>query len=162
MSTATTTLPTPKAVRDMLEELLGRDVAVAPAPEPLVPGDRELVSVGVYVDDALHMAAVVVTDLALSAFVGAAIGLIPKGGAEACVEDRELSPPVRDNLYEVLNIVSALFNLPGQPHLKLYGVHSVGDLPPTDISALVRAIGNRLDLTVSVAGYGSGRVAIVL
>lgn len=162
MTTAVTVLPHQKAVRDMLEELLGRDCDVALASEPLVPSATDLVGVGVYVDDALKTAAVVATDLSLSAIAGAAIGLIPKGGAEACVEDRELSPMVRDNYYEVLNILSALFNLPGHPHTKLYSVSYPGDVPPSDISARLRSIGGRLDLTVSVAGYGKGKIAFVL
>ena len=158
---AATVLPHPKAVRDMLEELLGRDVEVAPC-DPLVPGEKELVSVAVYVDDSLRTCALVACDLPLSAFAGAAIGLIPRGGAEACVEDRELSPMVRDNLYEVLNIVSALFNLPGHVHTRLYDLHAPGELPPADVSAALRAIGRRLDLTVEIGGYGSGRIAVVL
>lgn len=162
MSTAVTTLPHPKSVRDTLEELLGRDVEVAPATDPLVPGVKEPVSIAVYVDDQLRTAALALTCLPLSAYAGAAIGLIPKGGAEACIEDKELSPMVTDNLYEILNILSALFNLPGHPHLKLYKVHTIGEIPPTDVSALARAIGHRLDLTVAVAGYGRGKLSFVL
>lgn len=158
----TTTLPHPKAVRDMLEEMLGRDVEVAPATEPLSPTEKDLVSVGVYVDDSLGTAAVVVADLALSAFAGASIGLVPKGAAEDCVDERELTPMIRDNFYEVLNIVSALFNLPGHPHTRLYAMHAVGEIPPSDISARIRALGARLDLTVKVAGYGAGRLSFIL
>jgi hypothetical protein len=159
--TATTSLPTSKDVRDLLTDLLGRDVDVAPA-DPWAPSDTERGAHAVYVDDRTGTAAVVCTDLALSAFAGAAIGLIPKGGAMACVEDRELSTMVGENLYEVLNVVAALFNAAGVPHVKLYAVHQPGELPPSDVSAIARALGRRLDLRVSVAGYGAGHLAVVL
>jgi hypothetical protein len=161
MTTLTTALPNPKDVRDMLTELLGRDVTVAPA-EPMPLGERDLVTVAVYVNDALRTAAVVMVDLPLSAYAGAAIGLVPAGGAEAAIEDRELAPSVKENLDEVLNIVSALFNTDGAPHLKLYATYGWGEAPPTDISAVMRAFGQRLDLAVTIAGYGSGRLGIVL
>ena len=40
---------------------------------------------------------------------------------------------VEANFYEVLNIVSALFNLPDHPHLKLYGTYAPGETPPSDV-----------------------------
>jgi hypothetical protein len=160
-ATATTTvLPPAKAVRDLLEDLLGRDIEVSPS-EPLVPGVKEPAAVAVYVDKGLRTCAVVTFDLALSAYAGAAIGLIPKGGAEACLEEGELTPMVRDNLSEVLNIFSVIFQKPNVPAVRLYGVYEPGELPPADVSAYARTVGRRLDVTVKVAGYGFGRLAVV-
>jgi len=34
-------------------------------------------------------------------------------------------------------------------------------LPPTDVSAILRNLGGRLDLEVNVAGYGSGGLSVV-
>lgn len=156
---ATTVLPNPKDVRDMLEGLLGRDVNVSPSNPPET--DKPL-AIGVYVDDTLTMQALGVADLPFAAFSGAAIGLIPKGGAEACVEDNELSASVKENFGEVLNVVSALFNLPEHPHLKLYGTYAPGEAPPGDVSAAARVLGRRLDLEAEVAGYGKGIFSLVL
>ncbi len=155
----TTTLPSPKDVRDMIEGLLGRGVTVQPC-SPLETDKPH--SVAVYVDDNLNTAAVGVLDLPLSAYTGAAIGLVPPGAAEAAVEDGVLPGSVRANLDEVLNVLSALFNTPGARHLRLYATYAPGEPPPTDISGIVRALGRRLDLTVSVSGYGEGRFALVL
>ncbi|RJK92453.1 hypothetical protein [Vallicoccus soli] len=157
---ATSALPTSKAVRDMFEELLGRDVTVAPC-EPVVPSPKAPGAVAVYVDARLRTGAVAVTDMALSAYAGAAIGLVPPGGAKACLEDGALSPVVFENLYEVLNIFASLFNQPGAKHLKLYKVYGPDELPPADVSAYVRTLGRRLDLGVTVGGYGSGRLGVV-
>lgn len=155
----TTVLPNPKEVRDMLEGLLGRDVNVSPGNPP--EADKPL-AIGVYVDDQLTMRAIGVADLPFAAFSGAAIGLIPKGGAEACVEDNELSASVKENFNEVLNVISALFNLPEHPHLKLYDTYAPGEAPPSDVAAVVRTIGRRLDLDAEVSGYGKGIFSLVL
>jgi hypothetical protein len=154
-------MPNEKDVRDALSGLLFRDCAIAPG-EPVVPAPAAPVTIGVYVDDRLGTAAVIVTDLALSAYAGAAIGLIPPGGAEAAIEDKELSPTVKENLDEVLNVLASLFNAQGEPHVKLYATYSFSDTPPSDISAVLRALGRRLDVTVDVAGYGKGSLSVIL
>ena len=156
---STSTLPAPKDVRDMLEGLLFRDITVAPG----IPVDpTKPVGVGVFVDDTLKMAVLAVTDLKLAAYSGAAIGLVPAGGAEAAIEDKELPGSVRDNFFEVLNVLSALFNTPGAPHLRLYAGYAPGEAVPTDVAAGLRTVGRRLDLKVTVAGYGEGQLSFVL
>lgn len=157
--TATTTLPSGKDVRDMLEGLLGRDVTITPS-TPVEP-DKP-VAVGVYVDDSTRTAVVAVTDLALAAYAGAAIGLVPPGGAEAAVEDGALPATLRDTFVEVLNVLSALFNVPGSPHLRLYAAYEPGEAAPPDVAAGIRSSGGRLDLAVAVAGYGAGGLSFVL
>jgi hypothetical protein len=156
-----TPLPHPKEVKDMFADMLGRDITVAPC-DPYTPVMTDRHSVAVYIDDQNQMQAVAVLDLPLSVWVGAAIGLVPAGGAEDQVDEGELSKTVRDNLYEVLNIFSALFNKPGATHLKIYSIHAPGEAVPSDVALLVKSLGNRVDLDVTVAGYGGGKFGIVL
>lgn len=157
--TTTTALPQIKDVRDMLEGLLGRNVTMAPA-APVEP-DKP-VAVGVFVDDNTRTAAVAIASLEFAAYAGASIGLVPAGGAEAAIEDGELPASVRDNFFEVLNVLSALFNTPGHPHLRLYAAYEPGEAPPSDVAALMRTYGGRLDLAVTVAGYGDGGLSLLL
>ena len=156
-----TVLPNPKAVRDMLLDLLGRDVEVALG-GPWAPTAKKPGTVAVYTDDRSKMRALVFCDLALSAAFGTAIALIPVGTAEDCIEARSLTQPVSENMYEILNIVSAFFNLPGRPHLRLYGMYAPGESPAPDVSSQLRGFGNRLDLTVTVAGYGGGAMTAMV
>ena len=158
---AVTALPHLKSLRDMLVEMMGRDVTVAPA-EPWAPTPRDPGAVAVYVDDRSRLQALIAVDLELSAAMGSAIALIPADAAAAAVEARSLTEGMQENLYEVLNILSALFNMPNRPHLKLYAMHAPGALPPADVSAQLRAFGKREDLTVQVDGYGQGRLSLVL
>ncbi len=159
--TGTTVLPAPKPVKDMLTDLLGRDVTVAPS-DPVPTGEKHPIAVGVFVDDSMRMGALAVMDLPMAAYCSAAIGLVPVGGAEAAIEDRELPKSLQDNLYEVLNIMSALFNVPGAPHLRLHASYPPGEIAPNDVAAVVRTLGMRLDQDVTIAGYGIGRLSLVL
>ncbi|MBO9520199.1 MAG: hypothetical protein J7518_01575 [Nocardioidaceae bacterium] len=152
--------PSPKDVLDLLEGLLGRDVTVdLTSPYSPEPGDRA--AHAVYVDDRLTVRAVAVCDLAFSAYAGAAIGLVPPGGAQDAVAERLLTPSMEENLYEVLNVCAALLNAEGHPHVKLYAMHSPMTAPPQDVAAMGQVLGRRLDLSVTIAGYGQGRLSIV-
>lgn len=154
-------LPQPKQVRDLLAELLGREVTLSPG-APYAPGPDTPASVAVYVDDQLGIRALIACDLTFSAHAGAAIGLVPPGGAQAAVEDGKLTDTLAENLYEVLNIAASMFNVPGADHLKLHALHPAG--PPLDPQLRVSTLtlGRREDLAVSIAGYGDGVLSIVL
>jgi hypothetical protein len=151
-------LPAPKQVRDLLSDLLGRDVTVAPADPP----GGKVPTTAVFVHDDLSLAGVIGFQLPLAAHVAAAVGLIPPGGAEACIEDGELSAVFGENLAEVCNVLTTLFNSNGGPHVKLHALHRDGEDVPADIVGHLQAIGNRLDLTVEVAGYGNGTFSLVV
>lgn len=152
----TTAMPDAKGVRDMLADMLGRDVEVAPG-VPALAADLVRAMVAVYSDDHYHLAAVLGMDLQLSAFSAAAIGLVPVGAAEDCISDRELSPNLRENGFEVCNVIGGLLNRDGFPHVRMDKVVYPGETPPNDAASKLLALGNRLDLTVKVQGYGGGR-----
>jgi hypothetical protein len=154
-------VPAPKPVRDMLTELLGRNVEVTVG-APYAPRLGESGTLAVYVDDATIVRAVMVADLPLSAYAGAAIGLVPVAGAEEAIELKLLPQSLEENLYEVLNISASLLNAEGLPHLRLYQMYAPGNLPPAEVSACARIMGGRLDLTVEIAGYGRGRLSVVV
>lgn len=154
-------VPHEKAIRDALSGLLFRDCEITQG-APVVHSATSLATTAVYVDDQLGTAAVISFDLDLSAYAGAAIGLIPPGGAQAAIEDRELSPSVKENLDEVLNVLASLFNAKDEPHVRLYQTFGLTDLPPNDVMKILGTIGRRTDLKVAVAGYGSGRMSTIL
>lgn len=157
----TSYLPVPKEIRDLLTELLDRDVQVSPN-APLAPTPNNPCTVGVYVDDSLQVTSLIAFDLPLSARAGAAIGLVPATGAEAAVDEGTLNDTLRENVYEVLNIAASLFNVEGATHVRLYDVHHAGLPVPGDVLARALTLGRREDLAVEVAGYGPGRLSVVL
>ena len=160
--TLVTAIPALKLVKDTLAGLLGRDVEVAIGASPPTVGGASGSLVALYVDDNLRSAAVIVTDLALSARMGAAIGLVPAGGADAAIEDALLPKNLRDNAAEVLNVLASLFNSDGAPHLRLYAVAGTAEELRPDVKAMAVKAAPREDITVDVARYGSGILSIIL
>ncbi|GII05657.1 hypothetical protein [Planobispora takensis] len=150
------TLPVPKNIKDLFEDLLGRPVTVGVS-DPAVAADLKKAVIALYVDNSRKLMAVAGMDLKLAAYAGAAIGLIPQGGAEASVEDGELTPMLADNVREVCNILTGLLNQLDLPHLKLYESYMPGEPAPADATARLLALGARLDLAVEIGGYGTGK-----
>jgi hypothetical protein len=73
-----------------------------------------------------------------------------------------LSEELAENFTEVVNVMASVFNEhPEAPHLKLYTVHAVGEKLPTDVAASLGYVVRRLDLEVTVQGYGAGRLSSV-
>ncbi len=161
MATTTNVLPAPVAVRNLLEDLLGRDVEVEPT-GPLSKEAMPTTTVAEYVDDVRRLRAVIGLSLSLAAYAGAAVGLLPPGAAEDSIDDKCLSPMLAENVTEVCNVLSGLLNREGAPHLRLGQVYLSGDSLPNDTAVRLLALGNRLDLRVDVARYGEGKLSISL
>ncbi len=154
-------LPAAKDVRDMLTGLVGKPVGVAPS-GPVTPAEDKPVSVAVYVDPHMAVNALCLMDLGASAYTGAALALLPPGGAQDAVEeDGELTGLLVEALHEVVNVLSALFNTPGAPHSKLHKLYAPGDDLPGDISGMLANF-NRMDLAIEIPGYGKGALSLVL
>ena len=154
-------LPAAKDVRDMLTGLVGKPVGVSPG-APVTPTPEKPVAVAVYVDPQMAVNALCVMDLGAAAYTGAALALLPPGGAQDAVEeDGELTGMLVEALHEVVNVLSALFNVPGAPHSKLHKLYAPGDDLPGDIEGMLANF-NRLDLAVDVPGYGKGAISLVL
>jgi hypothetical protein len=161
MSAGVVELPAAKEVRDILSGLVGKDVTVSPG-APVTPEPGKPVSVAVYVDPQMAVNALCVMDLAASAYTGGALALLPPGGCQDAVdEDGELSEMMVEALHEVVNVVSALFNVPGAPHSKLHKLYAPGEDLPGDIAGMLANF-NRLDLAVDIPGYGKGALSLVL
>ena len=158
---STTPVPSAKAVRDMLTDLLGRDVEVRSS-LPYAPRPADPTTLAVYVDDQTVVRAVGVADLAVSARAGAAIGLVPAPAADEAIASGLLSETLAENLYEVLNIAASLLNAEGVVHVKLHEMYAPATTPPAPIAACMQALGRRLDLGVDMSGYGGGRFSLVI
>ena len=161
MTTGTVQLPAAKDVKDMLSGLVGKEVSVSPG-APVTPEPGKPVSVAVYVDQYMAINALCVLDLGASAYTGGALALLPPGGCQDAVEeDGELTALLVEALHEVVNVLSALFNVPGAPHSKLHKLYVPGDSLPGDVEGMLPAF-NRVDLAIDVSGYGKGTISFVV
>ena len=161
MTTGTVQVPAAKDVRDMLTGLVGKPVGVNPG-APVTPTPDKPVAVAVYVDPYMAVNALCVMDLGASAYTGAALALLPPGGAQDAVEeDGELSGLMVEALHEVVNVLSALFNKEGARHSKLDALVAPGDDIPGDVAGMLAAF-NRIDLAIEVPTYGKGALSLVI
>ncbi len=159
MSTMTSPLPSRHAVRSLLEGLVGRDVDIKDAPGPVPPKDTNLVAI--YVNDHLATMAVIVVNLEAAARLGGALAMLPKGGVDDAIAERDLYPALRDNAYEVLNVLAAVFNVPEAPHVRLFEMLGPNVAVPGDIAQISAMIGSRMDVQLNIAGYGPGLLSVV-
>ena len=152
-------LPARAAVRGLLEDLVGRPVELCDG-DPVYAHPTNVV--GIYVNDSLGLAAAVVVDSAGAARLGGALGMLPPGGVEDAIDENDVSGMLAENCYEVLNVLAGTFNVAGAPHVRLYEMYGP-DVPlPADVAALTARIGERLDVLLSIAGYGDVRLSVVV
>ncbi len=160
--TEQTPLPEAKDIRDLLAGLLGRDVEVRTGAGMVDPSAGDGAMVGVYVDAALRVGALVLLDLPLAAWAGAAIALVPVPRAAACVDHGGLTDNLVENAGEILNVMAALVNADDAAHLRLAAVYEPGEPLPADVAGWVPAYVPRVDLDVAIDGYGSGGLSLLV
>ena len=157
-----TTHPTPRdiEVRQMLAMLLGNDLEISEV--DALPTDAESsVAAAVFVADDDTPVTACVCDMNFAAFAGSALTKIPPGGAEDAAKSGELTDNMLGNLNEIMNICSRLFMSGNSPHLRLDKLYaSISELPE-NARALVDSISGRLDLKVSIPGYGEGHLSFL-
>jgi hypothetical protein len=157
--TESSPLPSRHTVRSLLEGLTGRDIDVRDG-QPI--SARPTNTIAVFVTDKLTTAAVAVVTIEGAARLGGALGMLPKGGVDDAIDTKDLYSPIKENCYEVLNVLSAVFNVPNAPHVKLYQMYGPGDAVPTDIANLSATLGSRMDIAFTIAGYGDGHLSLVV
>ncbi len=103
----------------MLQLFVGPDAEAKSAKEVAI---KEFTHTAVYVDKDGASVATCCIALPTAAALGCSLSMIPAGGAECMVEDKELSEMATDNLYEVMNMLSSLLMSDSTSHLKLKAV----------------------------------------
>jgi len=157
-----TPLPAALNLRELLESLLGREVDGAVITSPVDPHKHPGAMVGAYVDDQLQLRALLLADLALTAYTGAAIALMGPRVAEDVLRSELLSPVLYDNASEILNVAASLFNAAGAPHVRLYEAYAPREVLPPDVDKWVLAQVARLDMELTISGYGAGRMSVLV
>jgi hypothetical protein len=154
-------LPGSLAVRNLLEDLLGREVTVSPG-DPINAPEVPLSTVAIFTDSGQKIYAAMGMTLSLAANAGAALGLLPAGAAEDSIDEKQLFPNLAENVFELCNIFTSLLNREGSPHVKLHQVIYPNQELPADARAVLLALGRRLDLAVEVNRYGKGKLSLSL
>ena len=126
---------------------------------PTESGSKSLIAV--YVDDEDQPVTACACDYNFTAFAGAALTKIPKGGAEDAASSGDFSEMMLNNLNEIMNICSRLFMSSTTPHLRLEKTYNSPDeVPDTARSVLGESI-SRADYDVVIPGYGDGKISFL-
>jgi hypothetical protein len=157
---STVLLPAPKDVRDMLAGLVGRNVTVSPG-APVTPAPDRPVAVAVYVAPDMSVNALCLLDLGAAAYTAGGLALLPPGGCQDAVEEGELTALQVEALHEVVNVLSALYNVAGAPHSRLHKLYAPGEDVAGDLAGMLAGF-NRLDLDLEIHGYGKGSLSLVI
>lgn len=154
-------IPSPDVLADVLSTLIGREVtAQAAGAGAYVQGTPLLTAV--YVSDTGEASALWICDLRVAGALGAALSMAPPGTANEAVAAGRLSVALEENFHEVANVCASAFNQLGTPHVKLASVSASAEGLPPDAKALLARRPRRVDLTVTVSGYGAGWTALVV
>lgn len=154
-------LPSTNDVKDLFIMLLGDNTTVAKAdPMSLEAGKKQLTAT--YIDDARKLQAAVICDLPMGAYAASRLTMIPPAGAQDAVDEGGLSSMMLDNFNEVMNICVTLVTSDTSPHLKLDTVNQDVSSIAEDAKEVIAAPGERIDFDIEVAGYGKGRMAVLL
>jgi hypothetical protein len=154
-----TPLPSRHAVRLLIEDLVGRSVDLKDG-DPVPAKTTNIYAV--YVNNKLATCAVVVVNLELGARIGGALGMLPKGGVDDAIAERDMPEMMRDCCYEVLNVFASVFNVGNAQHVRLYEMYGPTGVVPKDIQQFGAVLGNRVDVRLSIAGYGDGLMSVVV
>ncbi|MDN5881754.1 MAG: hypothetical protein L0H37_05205, partial [Nitrosospira sp.] len=151
-------LPPANAIARMLSELTGREVTAKAASTKLMASGMQ--AVGTYFGECESLRVVVCCDLAVGGSLGAALVMVPAARVDDCLQEKCLDETLTENLYEVFNILAAVFPQNGSPRVILRGLHCGAAIPGEVKAVLANPLG-RLDLEIDVAGYRSGRLSIL-
>lgn len=151
-------LPPAHAVARMLGELIGRAVKATVVPaKPGVPGTQ---IVATYFGECQSLQVVINCDLAVGGSLGAALMMVPAVRVDECVREKCLDETLTGNAYEVFNVLAAVFPQNGAPRVIFRDLHRDADVPG-EVKAVLANPRGRLDLEIDVAGYRTGRLAIL-
>ena len=154
--------PTPREieVRQMLAMLFGNDLTISESEELPVSAESNNAAALYVADDGTPVTACI-CDMNFAAFAGSALTKIPPGGAEDAAKSGELTDNMMGNLNEVMNICSRLFMSGSSPHLRLDKIYASITELPENAKTMFDAVSGRLDLKVSIPGYGEGHLAFL-
>lgn len=155
--TSSVLFPNPEEVGLLLTGIVGRGVNVKKsAPMDLkAPAAK---TYGIYHDAEADEAALCVMDYSLAAYSGGAMVMFPKDVVSEAVKGA-FSPGLLDAVGEILNVCAQVLNK--RSHMTLQKCCLKRAELPQPLAALLDSPADRLDLEVSVADWGSGRMTFL-
>ncbi|MCP4676468.1 MAG: hypothetical protein GY854_13330 [Deltaproteobacteria bacterium] len=153
--------PNAQDAADLLTNLVGEEVQVKQVDVPLE--FSQAASVSSFVSDEKEVLTLCVMDFAAMNWLGAALAMIPKATVEGDVRAKKLSDEVKENVGEIVNISSSMFNKPDGPHHRFDQLYIPAEGAfPDEVQTVIENPADRVDFEIEVPGYGTGRVSYFL
>lgn len=152
-------IPASRETLGVLSMMYGDGLVVEKNKEEPVLENQKLI--GLFVDTEGETVAACICDLDFAAYGGAALSMMPKGGAEDAAENDDLSESMKENVYEIMNICSRLLMSDDTPHLKLGEMYVGVSEVPTDSLEVLKSASGHTQFDVQIPNYGTGRLAII-
>jgi len=151
-------VPTSETVSDLLKMLYGDDLSSSDCNvDDMLP-----YRVATFVDDENNVVAAVACDIEFVVYSGAALSMIPSGGADDMISDKEATSSVLDNFHEVMNIYSKLFMTETSAHLRLGKILEAADAADSVSVQALNATATTVGFDVSIPEYGSGKMMTIV
>ncbi|SOD74509.1 hypothetical protein SAMN05892883_3695 [Jatrophihabitans sp. GAS493] len=153
-------LPSAKSVKDVIEATIGRDCEIA-AVDKISPVDGAGGMIVTYWDDQAKNQVAILWSPEAAAFVGSAFALLPPLAAKEMAAERDVRIDVIENLVEVCNVVSAVFEHPRNPGVRLNEPYFPLSQAPTELVKHMYQHFDRVDYDLTVDNYGTGKISFV-
>ena len=157
---AVAALPATTAVARILSGILGKQATVTKAASPMNLKVKAPRVFGVYRDREKPITCVCVCDLPLSAYAGGAMLTFPACTINDSLKAGSLEEGLLETMQEILNICAQFFNDYGRQVFR--ELHASPDGLSEDAGQVLNAPAARIDLSIAIAGYGSGQMAVFL
>ncbi len=146
--------------------MLGRKVTGILAPQPARVGPNDRWYIAWFTDEQHQVVGVMALDHALAVHLASAFALIPVAIAANLVKSGRLDDTAADNLHECCNMCTKFFTLALEGLIVLGGVGpntpvAGRDVVPPAARALLAHPAQRLDMSLTVDGYGAGALTVV-
>jgi hypothetical protein len=152
-------LPATSVVAKLLTGIVGKQVTVAKA-SPMDLKAKAPRVYGVYRDRQKPIICVCVCDLPLSVYAGGAMLTFPACTINDSLRSGSLEEGLRETMQEILNICAQFFNDYGRQVFK--ELQTSPENLSADVSQVLSAPAARMDMAITIAGYGSGQMAVFL
>ncbi len=155
-------MPMPETITSLLADLLGKKV-MANKGKPIAMAPGGAIAMCIFVEDETkNPVALLICDLAMAGFTGAALALIPPDAGKEAMHTKTLPPNIMENFHEVVNIVGAkVFNSPYTPHVSLREIIVAPSKLAGELKPLLTSPGAKLFIDVAIDGYGVGKLALL-
>lgn len=153
-------IPTEENIQSAMAMLFGEDTEIS-AGEAVAPGTGKVCQIVDYIDPDGATVAACTCDINFGAYSGAALTMMPAATAQDMAKEGDISKPMKDNVYEVMNIISRYLMSENTPHLKLSKSYDEADMPDA-LKTMVENKAAQVDYSISIPNYGSGNISIYI